>query len=49
MDTKTVPYQPGVLLLGGKLSEGVPKIIFFFFYPFFKPLKFSFNFMCTPA
>ena len=43
MDTQTVRYQHLVLLRGGQMSGGV------FFYPLFKPLEFSFNFMCTPA
>ena len=29
MDIQTVPYQPGVLLRGGQLSDGVSKIISF--------------------
>ena len=44
MDTQTVPYQPVVLLrAGGQLSGGVLKL-FFFFYPFLKPLKIAFIF-----
>ena len=47
-DTQTVRYQPGVLLRGSQLSGGVSKL-FLFLYPFFKPLKISFNLMCTAA
>ena len=32
MDTKSVPWQPGVLSRGYQLSDGVPKIIFFILF-----------------
>ena len=49
MDSQTVPYQPGVLLLdSGQLSVAVPKTIIFS-YPLFKPQKIPFKFTCAPT
>ena len=49
MATKTVHYEPGMLLHRGKLSVGIPEIYIFFFYPFFKPIGVSIKFRCTIA